>query len=278
MASPTAMSYADIDFATVPAAPPARKNHRATSCPAPISAIVPYQRRSRLICRAFCKVSAPTSMSPLPSGAAHAFRERRPQGRSGPAVVPRPATRSLALRTPGRRGPPRGPPLRRLEPLGHVDRLAGDLVTAELEDVDAVVHRPAVIPDLEFHGPDVVPAAYPTDLDLHLRWIPAPPLPEVGDALEPLTRLRELEDRARVVDLVRGVLVGGGAAVEVALQGCADSVFIHGVRRSSLVELCRSAWFRTRGSPQRATCTNVPREWGNYLTRQEVARPSMRNR
>src|SRR3954447_22067300 len=70
MASLTAMSYADIDFATVPAAPPARKNQRATSCPAPISAIVPYQRRSRLICRAFCRVSAPASMRALPSRAA----------------------------------------------------------------------------------------------------------------------------------------------------------------------------------------------------------------
>ncbi len=27
------MSYAEIDLAMVPAAPPTRKNHRATSCP-----------------------------------------------------------------------------------------------------------------------------------------------------------------------------------------------------------------------------------------------------
>src|SRR3954447_10144356 len=53
-----------MDFATAPAAPPARKNQRATSCPAPISAIVPYQRRSRLICNAFCSVSTPASMRP----------------------------------------------------------------------------------------------------------------------------------------------------------------------------------------------------------------------
>src|SRR3954468_2165943 len=56
-----------MDFATVPAAPPARKNQRATSCPAPISAIVPYQRRSRLICSAFCSVSAPASMESPPA-------------------------------------------------------------------------------------------------------------------------------------------------------------------------------------------------------------------
>src|SRR3954453_5495151 len=56
-----------MDFATVPAAPPARKNQRATSWPAPISAMVPDQRRSRLICSAFCSVSAPASMEAPPA-------------------------------------------------------------------------------------------------------------------------------------------------------------------------------------------------------------------
>ena len=50
-------------LAIVPAAPPTRKNQRTTSWPAPISANVPYQRGSRLICSAFCSVSAPTSMA-----------------------------------------------------------------------------------------------------------------------------------------------------------------------------------------------------------------------
>ncbi len=45
-------------MAIVPAAPPTRKNQRATSWPAPISATVPYQRGSRLIRRAFWWVSA----------------------------------------------------------------------------------------------------------------------------------------------------------------------------------------------------------------------------
>src|SRR6266513_602004 len=44
-------------FAIVPAAPPTRKNQRTTSCPAPISANVPYQRGSRLIFSAFECVS-----------------------------------------------------------------------------------------------------------------------------------------------------------------------------------------------------------------------------
>src|SRR5436190_4792489 len=40
-------------FAIVPEAPPTRKNQRATSCPAPISANVPYLPWSRLTCSAF---------------------------------------------------------------------------------------------------------------------------------------------------------------------------------------------------------------------------------
>src|SRR5215207_1211708 len=44
-------------FATVPAAPPTRKNQRTTSWPAPISAKVPYQRGSRLIRSALLCVS-----------------------------------------------------------------------------------------------------------------------------------------------------------------------------------------------------------------------------
>src|SRR5207247_5146691 len=40
-------------LAIVPAAPPTRKNQRATSCPAPISAKLPYFVVSRLIWSAF---------------------------------------------------------------------------------------------------------------------------------------------------------------------------------------------------------------------------------
>src|SRR6185436_623221 len=59
MASLNVMSYADIALAIVPAAPPTRKNQRATSWPAPISANVPYFSGSRLTCRAFeCVLSA----------------------------------------------------------------------------------------------------------------------------------------------------------------------------------------------------------------------------
>src|ERR1043166_5769229 len=51
-------------FATVPAAPPTRKNQRTTSCPAPISAKVPYQRGSRLILSALEWVSIIALLSP----------------------------------------------------------------------------------------------------------------------------------------------------------------------------------------------------------------------
>src|SRR6266850_6390540 len=58
-------------FATVPAAPPTRKNQRTTSCPAPISAKVPYQRGSRLIFSALewvSRTSSFTASEPLNSG------------------------------------------------------------------------------------------------------------------------------------------------------------------------------------------------------------------
>ena len=47
-------------LAMVPAAPD-RKNQRTTSCPAPISAKVPYQLASWLICSAFWWVSTDCS-------------------------------------------------------------------------------------------------------------------------------------------------------------------------------------------------------------------------
>src|ERR1700682_1301931 len=50
-------------FAIVPAAPPTRKNQRTTSCPAPISANVPYQRGSRLIFSALECVSIVSSFT-----------------------------------------------------------------------------------------------------------------------------------------------------------------------------------------------------------------------
>src|SRR6266511_5681565 len=50
------MSYAEIVLAMVPDAPPKRKNQRATSWPAPISAKAPYLPGSRLIWSAFWSV------------------------------------------------------------------------------------------------------------------------------------------------------------------------------------------------------------------------------
>src|SRR5438105_5264792 len=81
MASLTFMSYADMLFAIVPAAPPTRKNQRTTSCPAPISANVPYQRGSRLIFSALeCVsiVSSFTSQQTQPVFRAHDFHNLLP--------------------------------------------------------------------------------------------------------------------------------------------------------------------------------------------------------
>lgn len=46
------MSYAEMDLAIVPAAAPTRKNHLATSCPAPISARTPYHKGFKFTSRA----------------------------------------------------------------------------------------------------------------------------------------------------------------------------------------------------------------------------------
>src|SRR4051794_22147356 len=63
----------------VPAAPPTRKNQRATSCPAPISAKVPYLLGSRLIRNAFwCVSSFSRSMPKQITGVA-----RRSEGKNG---------------------------------------------------------------------------------------------------------------------------------------------------------------------------------------------------
>src|SRR5262245_51359000 len=59
------MSYAEMVLATVPAAPPTWKSQRATSCPPPISAIVPYFARSRLSARAFSSVDMGVSVMRL---------------------------------------------------------------------------------------------------------------------------------------------------------------------------------------------------------------------
>src|SRR6266481_6431245 len=68
-------------FATVPAAPPTEKNHRATSWPPPISANVPYVVASRLSASAFCRVlEAALSMGRLLRWAGRAVNEDRRHG------------------------------------------------------------------------------------------------------------------------------------------------------------------------------------------------------
>ena len=59
--SEISISYAETDLAIVPAAAPTRKNQRATSWPAPISAKTPYQSGLRLTDRAFSAVLAKRS-------------------------------------------------------------------------------------------------------------------------------------------------------------------------------------------------------------------------
>src|SRR3954468_24230901 len=94
----------------------------------------------------------------------------------------------------GRRGPPLGSPLRRLPAVHDVDGLPGHLVAAEFEDLDAVAPG-AVVADPELRRPQIPPPTHAAPADPAPRGrIVAPPLPEVFDALEPLPRLRELQD------------------------------------------------------------------------------------
>src|SRR6267378_1861684 len=68
-------------FATVPAAPPTEKNHRATSWPPPISANVPYVVASRLSASAFCRVlEAASSMGRLLRWGGRVVNEDRRRG------------------------------------------------------------------------------------------------------------------------------------------------------------------------------------------------------
>src|SRR5438445_7555979 len=69
-------------LATVPAAPPTRKNQRTTSCPAPISAKVPYQRGSRLILSALEWVSIVSSFTSQQSYSELQLVHQSPQGKA----------------------------------------------------------------------------------------------------------------------------------------------------------------------------------------------------
>src|SRR5437660_8002166 len=69
-------------LATVPAAPPTRKNQRTTSCPAPISAKVPYQRGSRLIRSAFEWVSIVSSFMSTSGSLGLQLVHQSPEGKA----------------------------------------------------------------------------------------------------------------------------------------------------------------------------------------------------
>src|SRR4051812_47836444 len=106
MASETVMSYAEMLLAIVPAAAPTRKNQRATSCPAPISAKEPYFVGSRLIWTAFWWVSRRVDGISLPiPGFSGAFRaSRSPYGVEVARADVKPSVASRGFRG----GRPRG--------------------------------------------------------------------------------------------------------------------------------------------------------------------------
>src|SRR6185503_9953488 len=86
-------------LAIVPAAPPTRKNQRATSWPAPISAKVPYLLESRLMCSAFWCVSKTSRFVMPESYGENATRDESKKGKSEArkeGVAPRQSARRKA--------------------------------------------------------------------------------------------------------------------------------------------------------------------------------------
>src|SRR5213594_3516354 len=106
-------------LAIVPAAPPTTKNQRATSWPAPISAMVPYLLLSRLRASAFCLVLVGRASMPgivrerslLCNGARRFEACRQSPGGVG-EFPPRTTPRRIRL---GHSGPPRDVGWRRWE-------------------------------------------------------------------------------------------------------------------------------------------------------------------
>jgi len=80
-------------------------------------------------------------------------------------------------------------------------------VVAELQQLHPVLRGTAVVADRELDDDQVLTCRDPSDPVAHLGRIPSAPLREVGDALESLTRLRELQHRVVVVELIRAVHV-----------------------------------------------------------------------
>src|SRR5512132_417993 len=91
-----------------------------------------------------------------------------------------------------------------------VDALVGDLVVTELEQVHREHPRCALVTDQVLDDDQVVPVRDATGVELQPRRILTPPLPNVGNSFEALSRLRKLQDRVLVIDLVGEVLVSTG--------------------------------------------------------------------
>src|SRR5829696_378103 len=113
-------------------------------------------------------------------------------------------------RVRGRARAPTGPPLGGLPALGDVDPLARHLAVAELEQLHPVLPGTAVVAGRDLDDGQVLTCRDPSDPVAHLGRVLAAPLREVGSTFESLTRLRELQHRVVVVELLRAVHVRAG--------------------------------------------------------------------
>jgi hypothetical protein len=112
--------------------------------------------------------------------------------------------------------------------LSDIDRLPSYSFASEFQDAASVIPRPAVVPDGDLGNPEITPAAYPSDPELHRSWIDLPPGDEVLFTYKALLGLRELQHGVVVIDFMTDVLVRGFVfpmAPQDVQQGCLIHVF-----------------------------------------------------
>ena len=119
-----------------------------------------------------------------------------------------------------------------------------DLVPAELEDVHRRLPLAVAVLDRVLDDPEVTFSAHPTRLERQISGIDPTPFSKVLDAFEAFARLRELEHRIVVVDLVGDVLIGGGE-LSVPPQQRESFLVIHPLRSPSRSALVLSSAERT---------------------------------
>src|SRR3712207_5217285 len=140
---------------------------------------------------------------------------------------------------------PRPAPLGRRKGLREVQRLALDLVAAELDDLDVVKLVASVVAQHALGDPEVTRAPDLAWLKVELRGIAFAPTLLIGFAAEPLAGLWKLEYDVVVVELRRFGLVRSTRVLPLPQQHFADLLVLHRLillGLSSSPQSCRQSW------------------------------------